>query len=93
MAANLSKLEPPERGPRVVTALLHAVHAMSLPVRMGVDYVARSQMFFWSCQHSICALESGIFLWKWLQRVEMESSRNDLARESLPLNDVDVHQL
>jgi hypothetical protein len=83
MAANLSKMEPPRRGPRVATALLHAVHAMSIPVRMGVDYVARSQMFFWSCQHSICALETGIFVWKWLQRVELESDRNDLARKPL----------
>lgn len=81
MAANLSKMQPPRRGPRVATALLHAVHAMSIPVRMGVDYVARSQMFFWSCQHSICALETGIFVWKWLQRLEMGSSQGDLARK------------
>jgi hypothetical protein len=90
MAANLSKMQPPKRGPRVVTALLHAVHAMSIPVRMGVDYVARSQMFFWSCQHSICALETGIFVWKWLQRVEMESGRNDLARKSLSIQACDA---
>jgi hypothetical protein len=85
MAANLSKMEPPIRGPGVVTALLHAVHTVSIPVRMGIDYVARSQMFFWSCQHSICALETGVFVWKWLQRVEMESGRNDLARKSLSI--------
>jgi hypothetical protein len=85
MAANLRKLEAPKRGPRVVTALLHAVHALSLPVRMGVDYAARSQMFFWSCQHSICALESGIFIWKWLHRVDLEIGRHDLARKSIIL--------
>jgi hypothetical protein len=85
MAASLRKMEPPRRGPRVVTALLHAVHALSLPVRIGVDYVARSQMFFWSCQHAICALETGVFVWKWLQRVEVESGLNDLARKSLSI--------
>lgn len=91
MAANLSKMEPPRRGPRVVTALLHAVHTVSIPVRMGVDYVARSQMFFWSCQHSICALETGVFVWKWLQRVEMESGQGDIARKS-PLSHIPVLQ-
>ncbi|KAI4754899.1 subtilisin-like protein [Aureobasidium sp. EXF-3400] len=36
---------------------------------MGVQYVSRSQMFFWSCQHSLCGLESAVFLCKWLQSV------------------------
>jgi hypothetical protein len=48
MAVNLHKVRPPTRGPELATALLHSVHALSLPVRMGVNYVSRSQMFFWS---------------------------------------------
>lgn len=66
IAAALSQVRSPERGPNLTTALLHATHAISLPVRMGVDYVSRSQTFFWSCQHSLCALDTAIFLWKWL---------------------------
>ena len=58
-----------KRGPHLTTALLHVTHALSLPVNMGVQYVSRSQMFFWSCQHSLCGLESAVFLSKWLQTV------------------------
>ncbi|KEQ98996.1 hypothetical protein AUEXF2481DRAFT_36308 [Aureobasidium subglaciale EXF-2481] len=36
---------------------------------MSVQYVSRSQMFFWSCQHSLSGLESAVFLFKWLQSV------------------------
>jgi len=46
---------------------------------MGVDYVSRSQMFFWSCQHSICALECGIFVWKWLGEFEATSEEIQLT--------------
>ncbi|TIA55837.1 hypothetical protein D6C79_00269 [Aureobasidium pullulans] len=58
-----------KRGPHLTTALLHVTHALSLPVNMGVQYVSRSQMFFWSCQHSLCGLESAVFLSKWLRTV------------------------
>lgn len=83
MAVALEMAPPPGREPTFITALLHAVHTMSVPVRMGVDYVARSQMFFWSCQHSICALECGVFVWKWLQQVDPQESHASLTRESL----------
>jgi hypothetical protein len=82
MAASLSKVQGPARGPRLATALLHSVHALSIPVRMGVDYVSRSQMFFWSCQHSICALECGIFVWKWLGEIEATSKETQITGKS-----------
>lgn len=89
MAVGLELASPPGREPRVITALLHAVHTMSVPVRMGVDYVARSQMFFWSCQHSICALECGVFVWKWLQQVNSQEGHASLTCES-PVNSSSV---
>lgn len=79
MVATLYKVRAPARGPELATALLHSVHALSIPVRMGVDYVSRSQMFFWSCHHSICALECGIFVWKWLREVEATSEEMQLT--------------
>jgi len=63
----------------MVTALLHAVHALSLPVRMGVDYVSQSQWFYWSCQHSICALESGVFVWQWLHSIEDDAGQSEIT--------------
>lgn len=79
MAASLYKVRAPARSPQLSTALLHSVHALSLPVRMGIDYVSRSQMFFWSCQHSICALECGIFVWKWLQEIEATAEQTKIT--------------
>jgi len=79
MAASLLEVRAPIRGPGLATALLHSVHALSIPVRMGFDYVSRSQMFFWSCQHSLCALECGIFVWKWFQEVEATSMETHIT--------------
>lgn len=79
MAVSLYKVRAPTRGTGLATALLHSVHALSIPVRMGVDYVSRSQMFFWSCQHSICALECGIFVWKWLGEVGATSEEMQIT--------------
>ncbi|CAG7917430.1 unnamed protein product [Penicillium olsonii] len=53
-------------GPHLLPAILHATHALSIPVKLGVNYVARSHAFVWSIQHSICGLEFAIFLSKWL---------------------------
>jgi hypothetical protein len=53
----------------VISALLYATHALSIPVRLGVDRVARSQAFFWSVRHSLCGLECAVLLSKWLSSV------------------------
>ncbi|KAJ5293775.1 hypothetical protein N7508_008596 [Penicillium antarcticum] len=53
-------------GPHLLPAILHATHALSIPVKLGVTFVARSHAFVWSIQHSLCGLEFAIFLSKWL---------------------------
>ncbi|KAI5210549.1 hypothetical protein E4T39_00115 [Aureobasidium subglaciale] len=45
---------------------------------MGVQYVSRSQMFFWSCRHSLSGLESAVFLCKWLQSVAATANNDPL---------------
>ena len=47
-------------------ALLHSAHALSIPVRLGIDFVCKTQPFFWSIQHSLCSLECAFLLSKWL---------------------------
>ena len=95
IAEALMQAPPPRRGPRLTTALLHSTHALSIPIRMGVDYVARSQVFFWSCQHSLCGLDTSIFLWKWLDVThksiatapltgQYERFHNDVALAEIP---------
>lgn len=83
IAKALLSAPSPRRGPQLITAVLHATHALSLPVKMGIDYVSRSQMFFWSCQHSLCGLESGVFLYKWLHLVADTPDGNILTGWSL----------
>ncbi|KAI6779349.1 uncharacterized protein J7T54_000447 [Emericellopsis cladophorae] len=69
-----------ERSDGVIAALLYTAHMISIPVRLGVDRVARSQAFFWSVRHSLASLDCGVLLSKWLSRL------GDTVA-SLPLSD------
>ncbi|OAP56914.1 hypothetical protein AYL99_09026 [Fonsecaea erecta] len=65
------------RDPRLTPALLHSAHALSIPVRLGIDFVARTQTFFWSIQHSLCSLECAFLLSKWLYVLSNLKSSGD----------------
>ncbi|GAB1313779.1 Zinc finger protein ADR1 [Madurella fahalii] len=58
-----------KRSPRITRALLHSIHAFSIPIKIGVRLVARTQTFIWSVQHSLCSLECALLLSKWLEAV------------------------
>lgn len=58
-----------QRNDGVIAALLYATHMLSIPVRLGVDRVARSQAFFWSVRHSLSGLDCAILLSKWLMQL------------------------
>ncbi|KAK5090830.1 hypothetical protein LTR05_001007 [Lithohypha guttulata] len=66
IAHALHNTSPIRRDPRLTPALLHCAHALSIPVRLGIDFVAKTQTFFWSIQHSLCSLECAFLLSKWL---------------------------
>ncbi|KAJ5786189.1 uncharacterized protein N7503_011401 [Penicillium pulvis] len=66
IAIALSESPPIIRSPRLIMALLHSAHALSIPVRLGIDFVARTHSFFWSIQHSLCSLECAFLLSRWL---------------------------
>ncbi|RNJ52552.1 hypothetical protein D7B24_003330 [Verticillium nonalfalfae] len=66
IARALAQSPAVERSDGVVTALLYSTHMLSIPVRLGVDRVARSQAFFWSVRHSLSGLECAVLLSKWL---------------------------
>jgi hypothetical protein len=59
---------PPLR-PRLTLALLHSAHALSVPIKTGIQLVARTQTFIWSIQHSLSSLECAVILSKWLEAV------------------------
>ncbi|KAI0396554.1 hypothetical protein F5Y17DRAFT_465077 [Xylariaceae sp. FL0594] len=54
------------RSPRSNRAVLQAIHALSMLVKLGVNYVARRKSSEWSMQHTLCNLECAILLAKWL---------------------------
>ncbi|OJD15511.1 hypothetical protein AJ78_04242 [Emergomyces pasteurianus Ep9510] len=66
IARALKDSPPVVRNPRLTMALLHSAHALSIPVRLGIDFVAKTHSFFWSIQHSICSLECAFLLSRWL---------------------------
>ncbi|KAJ0413512.1 hypothetical protein BJY00DRAFT_296793 [Aspergillus carlsbadensis] len=66
IAIRLLRIPGLPSGPHLLPAALHATHALSIPVKLGVSFVARSHAFVWSVQHSLCGFEFAIFLSKWL---------------------------
>lgn len=94
IAKALSRSPRVERSDGVISALLYATHALSIPVRLGVDRVARSQAFFWSVRHSLSGLECAVLLSKWLQSLAASVDSSPLTGNYDPLsvsNILDIH--
>ncbi|PTB63103.1 hypothetical protein BBK36DRAFT_1171905 [Trichoderma citrinoviride] len=72
-AAAFARCPLPQRSPRLYSAVLQSAHALSIPVRIGIRYASKTQIFSWSIVHSIANLECALFLSKWLQRASVES--------------------
>ncbi|KIW30174.1 uncharacterized protein PV07_05936 [Cladophialophora immunda] len=81
-----------KRGPELIHPALQAAHALSVPVRMGINFVARTQTVSWSVQHSLSNLECAIFLSKWLETVAVASSTSALEKDELVLIQM-IHSL
>ncbi|KAL1954683.1 hypothetical protein VTO42DRAFT_835 [Malbranchea cinnamomea] len=84
--AHALKDSPPfVRNPRLIMALLHSAHALSIPVRLGIDFVARTHSFFWSIQHSICSLECAFLLSRWLLSIPATQAEQRLSEHERKL--------
>ncbi|KAL2826175.1 hypothetical protein BJY01DRAFT_150385 [Aspergillus pseudoustus] len=68
-----------ERSDDIIAALLYATHMLGIPVRLGVERVARSQAFFWSVRHSLSSLECGVLLSKWLAKLAVTMGGSPLS--------------
>ncbi|XP_044719168.1 fungal specific transcription factor domain-containing protein [Hirsutella rhossiliensis] len=66
IASALSATPPLLRGPRLHRAVFQAVHALSMLVKAGVNYVARAKSTEWGIQLSLCNFECAMLLAKWL---------------------------
>lgn len=62
-----TQLCPLARSPSLDRAILQCIHALSIPIRIGIPYVARTQTLHWSTEHAICYLECAFLLTRWMQ--------------------------
>ncbi|KAL2793811.1 hypothetical protein BJX66DRAFT_325834 [Aspergillus keveii] len=69
IAQSLDRSPAPQRGDKITRAALHCAHALSIPVRLGIKFIARTQVVYWSNQHALCSLECAVMLAKWLEGV------------------------
>ena len=75
VATTLLQAPAPQRGPHLIYALLHSVHALNIPAQLGISYLSRCQSFSWSIHHAFCDLECAVFLSKWLQLLAESQQR------------------
>ncbi|KAH7109783.1 hypothetical protein EDB81DRAFT_736447 [Dactylonectria macrodidyma] len=86
IAKSLNDSPPAQRSHKLTRAALHCAHALSIPVKMGIHYVARTQVIYWSNQHALCSLECAVLLAKWLEAVSAPNP-------SPPLDTAEEHTL
>ncbi|PWY96412.1 C2H2 type zinc finger domain protein [Aspergillus sclerotioniger CBS 115572] len=79
IATAMHRSPRPGRSYRLTPALIYSAHALSIPVRLGIDHVARSQAFFWSVRHSLASLECAVLLSKWLMSLAETGSNQALS--------------
>lgn len=72
---------PLHRSDGLTPALLHAAHALSVPVRLGINFVAKTQTLGWSIQHALCNLECAVFLAKWFEDMESTASQTPITSQ------------
>ena len=81
IAMSIKMSSPVGRGKRMTRAALHCAHALSIPIKLGINFVAHTQMFFWSTQHALCSLECALLLTKWLESVTVPTPEPPLSAE------------
>jgi len=83
------KNSPPlVRSQRLGRAVLQSASALAIPVRIGINFVAKTQTFSWSIQHSLCNLECAFLLSKWLETIAMSTEDDRLTSEEKSLLDM-----
>lgn len=75
------------RGDRLTRAALHCAHALSTPVKLGIGFVAHSQVALWSNQHALCSLECAVLLAKWLEAIAVSDPEPPLTEQETRLRD------
>ncbi|KAJ5679214.1 hypothetical protein N7462_007458 [Penicillium macrosclerotiorum] len=87
IATSLKENLQVRRGDRLTRAALHCAHALSTPVKLGIGFVAHSQVALWSNQHALCSLECAVLLAKWLEAVTVPEPDPELTEQETRLRD------
>lgn len=77
LARSLYDSPPIPRSASVCKTVLQTAHALSILVRIGVEFVSKTQTFSWSIVHVLCNLECACFLSKWLQSISTVISKGE----------------
>lgn len=91
IAQSLHTSPPVQRSERLTRAALHCAHALSIPVKLGINHIAETQVRFWSNQHALCSLECALLLAKWLESVTAKDPNPPLTQAEERLLDFVVH--
>ncbi|KAL7905078.1 fungal-specific transcription factor domain-containing protein [Trichoderma velutinum] len=91
IAQSLHGSPPVQRSERITRAALHCAHALSIPVKLGINHIAETQVRFWSNQHALCSLECALLLAKWLESVTTKVPNPPLTQAEERLLDFVVH--
>lgn len=84
IAATLLEAPRPQRGPQTIYAVLHSVHALNIPVQIGLSYYTHCKSYSWSIQHALCNIECAAFLSKWLLTISLTCSSFPLSGLTTP---------
>ncbi|GCB25976.1 zinc finger protein zas1 [Aspergillus awamori] len=70
-----------QRSDRLTRAALHCAHALSTPIKLGINYVARTLVVSWSNQYALCSLECAVLLAKWLEVATIPNPEPSLTEQ------------
>ncbi|KAL4806830.1 fungal-specific transcription factor domain-containing protein [Aspergillus unguis] len=73
------------RSDRLTRAALHCAHALSTPIKLGINYVARTLVVSWSNQYALCSLECAVLLAKWLEIATVPNLQPALTEQETKL--------
>ena len=67
IAASLYRQSPIERSDQMTKAAFHCAQGLGIPIKLGINFVAHTQVFYWSNQYALCSFECALLLTKWLE--------------------------
>lgn len=74
-----------QRSDRLTRAALHCAHALSTPIKLGINFVAHTHVVSWSNQYALCSLECAVLLAKWLEVATVSSPDPPLTEQESKL--------